>query len=118
MNFSNEHKFSRRFYYQLIHGKPDMIFPKYQAVLFVHGCFWHFHGCKYSKIPSSRAEWWRNKPEGNQIRDRKNVRKLLTQGWRVKVVWECSIKKFRKNPDTLIDKIVSWLEDSHISAKN
>jgi len=62
-------------------------------VVFVHGCFWHVHkGCKFATEPTSRKEFWRNKFEANQKRDRKNCDALLASGWRVLIVWECALK--------------------------
>lgn len=79
-------------------GRPDIVLPKYKAVIFVHGCFWHAHkGCKYATIPKTRTEWWKAKLEGNAERDARNQEELKELGWRVVVVWECELK----NTDTL-----------------
>jgi DNA mismatch endonuclease, patch repair protein len=75
-------------------GKPDIVLPKYRTVIFVHGCFWHGHLCKDFKWPKSRVEFWRAKIEGNVARDARNLELLERAGWRVAVVWECSIKSF------------------------
>ena len=75
-------------------GKPDIVLPKYKAVIFVHGCFWHRHnGCKETTTPKSRTEWWQAKFDGNVARDRKNQRLLRKDGWKVIVAWECETKK-------------------------
>ena len=82
-------------------GKPDLVLPKYNSVIFVHGCFWHAHeNCEYFKIPKTRTEWWKEKLYGNKERDEKNVErlernieKLEDKGWNVIVVWECELKK-------------------------
>lgn len=77
-------------------GKPDIVLPRYQTVIFVHGCFWHRHkGCSEATTPKTRAAWWRKKFEGNTTRDNRVARALRRQGWRVVTVWECQI---RKNP--------------------
>lgn len=74
-------------------GKPDLVFSKYSAVIFMHGCFWHRHeGCKLARLPKSRVEFWQNKLEGNKERDLCNIEKLREMGWRILVVWECSLK--------------------------
>jgi len=74
-------------------GSPDLVFPRFRAVVFVHGCFWHVHeGCKYATMPSSRKVFWREKFEANKKRDRRNFDALLANGWRVLVVWECAVK--------------------------
>lgn len=70
-------------------GKPDLVFAKHKAVIFVHGCFWHWHGCKRSRMPKSNKEYWDKKIGRNITRDRRIARKLRGQGWRAMVVWEC-----------------------------
>lgn len=77
-------------------GKPDLVLPKYNAVVFIHGCFWHGHDCRYFKLPKTRPEFWVNKIEKNKLRDSENIRTLLLSGWRVIVIWECAIRKARK----------------------
>ena len=75
-------------------GKPDMIFPKYRAAVFINGCFWHKHlGCRYYVPPKSNTEFWTDKLEKNRLRDEKNMEQLKTDGWNVIVVWECELKK-------------------------
>lgn len=89
--------------------KPDMVFSKHNAVIFVHGCFWHLHGCKYSKIPDTRKSWWLNKLEKNKMRDQDCVNQLLVSGWRVLIIWECIIKENKNNMELFIDRITDWL---------
>ncbi len=72
-------------------GSPDLVFPKYGAVIFVHGCYWHCHGCYRSTIPKTRRRFWLNKFEANRARDERNTDLLLKSGWRVLIVWECSL---------------------------
>ena len=75
-------------------GRPDLVFPKYAAVCLVHGCFWHRHeGCRYATTPATRPDFWRGKFEMNEARDRRNEHALRTGGWRVAIVWECTLKK-------------------------
>ena len=94
-------------------GKPDMVFPKWNAVLFVHGCFWHGHNCHLFKWPSSRPEFWRTKINGNATRDEANITKLLEAGWRVGIVWECALKgRTRLAIDAVISAIAKWLQGS------
>jgi DNA mismatch endonuclease (patch repair protein) len=69
-----------------------MVFPKYQAVVMIHGCFWHGHDCKFFKLPSTRTEFWREKIEKNRLNDNKVLRALAASGWRVAVVWECAVR--------------------------
>ena len=69
-----------------------MVFPKYGAVIFVHGCFWHRHGCTHSTMPVTRKEFREEKFAANKKRDRKKILELRKKGWRAKVVWECRLK--------------------------
>ena len=74
-------------------GKPDIVLPAYQTVIFVHGCFWHCHqGCDYFRMPKSNKRFWKKKLLGNRKRDQKNIDLLLREGWFVAVVWECLIR--------------------------
>ncbi len=73
-------------------GTPDLVLPKYQAVIFVHGCFWHGHDCRYYRLPKTRTAFWAEKIAGNRSRDEKNQRLLEAEGWRVIVVRECEIR--------------------------
>jgi len=72
---------------------PDLVFPRFRTVVFVHGCFWHAHeGCKFATKPSTRKNFWKEKFEANRKRDRRNYEALTKLGWRVLIVWECAIK--------------------------
>lgn len=74
-------------------GTPDLVFRRFGAVCFVHGCFWHRHvGCPYATDPTTRSEFWREKFRANVERDRRNTRKLLDTGWRVAIIWECALR--------------------------
>jgi len=74
-------------------GTPDLVFPRFRAVCFVHGCFWHRHpGCRHVSTPSTRQEYWLKKFEGNVARDIRARKALLDAGWRVAVVWECALR--------------------------
>jgi len=91
-------------------GKPDLFFPKHRAALFVHGCFWHGHGCHLFKWPSSRKEFWREKINANAERDRRQVALLNDSGIRVGVVWECALKGRTRLPlDDVISACSRWL---------
>nr|WP_249779344.1 very short patch repair endonuclease [Bradyrhizobium sediminis] len=94
-------------------GRPDMVFPKWKAVIFAHGCFWHGHGCHLFKWPTSRAEFWRLKITGNVERDADNIRKLVGMGWRVGIVWECALKGKTRLDSTRALKLCSdWLKSN------
>lgn len=74
-------------------GSPDLVFPRYKAVIFVNGCFWHAHaGCRYFKLPATRREFWERKLQSNVARDSANLGALQASGWRVAVVWECALR--------------------------
>ena len=70
-------------------GKPDLVFPRLRKVVFVHGCFWHAHGCKCTRVPKSNVDYWKPKLERNQARDGENVAELAASGWACLIVWEC-----------------------------
>jgi DNA mismatch endonuclease (patch repair protein) len=93
-------------------GVPDILLPGLRVAIFVHGCFWHRHRkCLYAKMPTTRSDFWREKLEGNESRDRKNVEALLAFGWRVLVVWECAT---RKNATGLSDALVEWIQGNEL----
>ena len=94
-------------------GRPDIVLGRFRSVIFVNGCFWHAHeGCKYFRIPKTRADFWTVKLAGNQQRDTVKVGLLNDAGWRVLTVWECATKSFPV--DCLVKAIVSWLEGSDL----
>lgn len=89
-------------------GTPDLVFRQFGAVCFIHGCFWHRHsGCRYATTPTTRTEFWLAKLTANVARDQRNLRELLDAGWRVAVVWECSLRK-AGGPGTALELDV-WL---------
>ena len=78
-------------------GKPDLVLPKYKAVIFVHGCYWHSHDCKYgSVIPKTNTEFWQTKRLATVDRDERNARDLKYAGWRVLTYWECEVRDSEK----------------------
>ena len=84
-------------------GKPDLVFPKHKTVIFVHGCYWHSHDCRYgSVVPKTNAEFWRTKRLATVSRDERNIRELEYRGWRVLVYWECETK----DSDALAARII------------
>ncbi|WP_346838418.1 DNA mismatch endonuclease Vsr [Microbulbifer sp. SAOS-129_SWC] len=91
-------------------GKPDLVLPKYKAVIFVNGCFWHAHDCHLFRLPKTRHEFWKNKISKNVDRDIKVRQLLKEQGWRVLDIWECAVKgKFRIQDSVLIREVEVWL---------
>ena len=91
-------------------GKPDIVFPRFNAVLFAHGCFWHGHDCHLFKLPATRRDFWLAKIERNRMVDSKTLTSLYYLGWRVGVVWECSLKGRTRLPDgEVIEHCAKWL---------
>lgn len=91
-------------------GNPDIVMPKYRSVIFVHGCFWHFHKkCRDGKIPATNKKYWSKKLQYNQLRDKTNIKKLRDGGWRVLVIWECEVKR---RLEKLTTKITKFLIDN------
>lgn len=79
-------------------GKPDIVLPKYKTIVFVNGCFWHRHkGCKYFVMPKTNVEFWTEKITKNIARDEITYKKLQNMGWNVIVIWECELKKNKRN---------------------
>jgi DNA mismatch endonuclease (patch repair protein) len=75
-------------------GKPDLVFRSRKKAIFVHGCYWHMHSCKYGcVVPATRTKFWQTKRRGNVVRDRANAAALASGGWEVFVVWECETKE-------------------------
>jgi DNA mismatch endonuclease (patch repair protein) len=94
-------------------GSPDLVFPRFRAVVFVHGCYWHSHGCYRSTVPKSRNEFWIEKFHANRSRDDRNVRLLLEDDWRVFTVWECALKGKTAQPfDVVVRAVRTWLESA------
>lgn len=97
--------FRFRLHDKKLSGKPDIVLPKYESVIFVHGCFWHGHnGCKKFVIPKTRTDFWLNKFKTNISNDKKNMTALRKEGWKVITVWECQLRN-EKTFDKLIRQI-------------
>ncbi|MEZ6123351.1 MAG: DNA mismatch endonuclease Vsr [Planctomycetaceae bacterium] len=91
-------------------GKPDLVLPRHNSIIFVHGCFWHMHSCRFGRVaPKTNAEFWQTKRSGNVHRDRRNLRELRKAGWKVLVVWECWTKG---DLNKLAAKLERFLETS------
>lgn len=91
-------------------GRPDLVFAKHRAVLFVNGCFWHGHQCALFVWPKTREDFWREKIGRNVARDAANLSALSAAGWRTATIRECALKgKHRLPPEVVIDRIVAWL---------
>ena len=87
-------------------GQPDIVLARHKKIIFIHGCFWHMHKCRYGKvIPQTRKKFWQTKRLDNVARDRKNIKQLKRSGWQVLIVWECQTK----NIPTLTRKLKTFL---------
>jgi len=93
-------------------GSPDIVFPKFHAAVFVHGCYWHRHpGCKDASTPKSNSDFWEKKFDENVARDRRTMGQLENLGWRILVVWECELT--RKAVET-IHRVACWLSQGDV----
>ena len=100
-------------------GRPDLIFPRHRAVIFVHGCFWHGHDCPLFKLPKTRRDFWNAKILSNRSRDKRAEDTLLEHRWRVATVWECSLKGINKlGGDEVIQQCRSFLLSKEITQIN
>ena len=92
-------------------GRPDMVFRRFGAVIFVHGCFWHGHpGCGNATIPKTNTDFWTDKIVANRARDARAATRLEEAGWRVLTVWECAIRTDRKRAaSVLLPRVAHWL---------
>ena len=92
-------------------GRPDIVLPKHNAIIFINGCYWHAHDCDLFSIPKTRRDFWLKKFSDNVARDAKNTLSLIEMGWRVGVVWECSIRESANHYDAskIINEIENWL---------
>lgn len=94
-------------------GRPDMVFPRYRAVILAHGCFWHGHDCGLFRLPGARREFWEAKINRNRERDREVDRGLAADGWRRLAVWECAMRgRGRLTHRELVSQVVEWLKGS------
>ena len=114
--------FAKGFRYRIhdkhLPGKPDMVFQKYKAVIFVHGCFWHGHNCQLFKWPKANREFWKSKIERNKFQDKTVSDLLHSLCWRHLTIWECTLKgKGRQDFDTLIRQASDWLTERKASSE-
>jgi len=108
------HGFRFRLYRKDLPGKPDIVLPKYKAIIFIHGCFWHRHDCKYTSTPKTNQEFWNKKLNRNVERDKNNIKTLEESGWRVLVIWACEIKNWNIELENKILKFIENREDSYL----
>lgn len=89
-------------------GKPDIVIRKNKAAIFINGCFWHGHNCKFAVTPKSNTNFWQSKISGNVERDQRNRQQLEVDGWKVLTVWECELEKDR---DRTLQNILSFMKE-------
>lgn len=98
-----------RLYDKNLPGKPDIVLPKYNTIIFIHGCFWHGHeNCKLSELPKTRTEFWFTKIQNNKIRDERNINQLKKIGWNVLIIYSCELKKDKRDItlSNVLEKII------------
>jgi DNA mismatch endonuclease (patch repair protein) len=105
---------ARGFRYRLhdrkLPGRPDLVLPKYHAVIYVNGCFWHGHDCNLFKWPGTRQEFWKEKIGANFARDQKNYAAIDKAGWRRAIIWECALKgPGRMDSEDVLTRVADWL---------
>lgn len=94
-------------------GRPDIVLSKWKVAVFVHGCFWHWHGCHLSKMPTSNTAFWQTKLEGNRTRDLAAELALLSAGWRVAIIWECATRSAPQlRAEDLMSSLYDWITTS------
>lgn len=89
-------------------GRPDLVFPGFRTVVFIHGCYWHAHSCQKGRIPRQNSQFWQEKFAANKARDKRNVHRLRREGWSVLTIWECSLST-TKARDAAISKLLDAL---------
>jgi len=97
-------------------GRPDLVLPRWNTVVFVHGCFWHGHDCSYFRWPKTRTEFWCEKINGNRERDGRATEQLCAAGWRVLVIWECAFRGGSvAAQNAVLDRIAHWITNEQSS---
>lgn len=95
-------------------GRPDIVLPRWRAVILVHGCFWHRHpDCRFATTPATRPEFWQAKFDGNVARDSRNQEALEAAGWRTAVVWECALRT--SGAQFVAERVSGWLCSDAVS---
>lgn len=95
--------------------RPDLVLQKYNAVIFVHGCFWHAHDCKNFRLSKTRTSFWKKKFLTNVERDRRVTRSMIDLGWRICIVWECRIRRVPTSTlEKTVDTISRWIKGEEI----
>lgn len=95
-----------RLHQRQLPGSPDLVFPSRRKAIFVHGCFWHGHGCRWGQLPKSRPEYWGPKIEANRARDAKSLLALNAAGWQTHIVWQCDLR----DAAVALEKVIAFLD--------
>ena len=98
-------------------GRPDIVLRRYRSVVFVHGCFWHGHDCALFRLPQTRQVFWGAKIERNRMNDLKHLSMLLSAGWRVAIVWECSLRGRNARIDAVSSQLSDWLRGTSVQTE-
>lgn len=101
--------FRFRLHVRELPGRPDIVLPRYHAVVFVHGCFWHGHDCPLFRWPKTRPDFWREKIGRNRVNDTRVREALQASGWRIGIVWECALRGTGKNIEGVAQSLTAWL---------
>ncbi len=106
--FLHGHGYRYKLHDKTLPGKPDIVLPKYNTVIFIHGCFWHGHSnCKYYVVPKTRTGWWLAKINGNIANDKKHLTALRKAGWKIITIWECQLKP--KKADKTLARLLAQI---------
>lgn len=106
----SERGFEFRMQVDALAGRPDFVIDSQRCIIFAHGCFWHHHDCYLFKVPATRTDFWLEKIGKNVTRDKRDIQVLLSEGWRVLLVWECALRGREKLSDAaLADRLEEWL---------
>ena len=92
-------------------GKPDILLPKFKTLIFIHGCFWHGHNCKFGTLPETNKIFWENKINNTKDRDKRNINELRKMGWRVIVIWQCELKNQKVKTERL-EKLINEIKSN------
>lgn len=102
--------FRFRLHVKTLPGSPDLVLTKHRVAIFVHGCFWHGHGCHLFKVPATRTDFWLTKIQANRDRDCRDENKLLAEGWRILTIWECALKgRLKKSSSEIAEQMTAWI---------
>lgn len=107
--------FRYRLHDRRLPGRPDIVLPRYRAVVFIHGCFWHGHDCRLFKEPGTRRDFWLSKIERNRANDSKHADALAGAGWRVATVWECALRGKQASADAVAARLAQWFRGTSAS---